>query len=116
MGFHVARYLIILFICLTAINSFAAAKLSYYSDYFSFIGRDTLGFVAFALDNNRGMDGPDYQAEQFGVLYDQKSGWVKLVGTGDYDNIDGVLERIPDPNFQYILSVPGRPCPSFPPG
>jgi hypothetical protein len=97
-----ARYLIILLLCLIPINSFAAEKLSYHSDYFSFIGRDAIGFVVFALDNNRGVDGPDYQAEHFGVLYDQKSGWVRLVGTGDYDNIHGALERIPDsPYFNF---------------
>ena len=97
-----ARYLIILFLCLTPINSFAAEALSYHSDYFSFIGRDAIGFVAFALDNNRGVDGPDYQAEHFGVLYDQTSGWVKLVGTGDYDNIHGVLAQIPNsPYFNF---------------
>ena len=96
------RYLILLFLCSIPINSFAAEKLSYYSDYFSFIGRDAIGFVAFALDNNRGVDGPDFQAEHFGVLYDQKAGWVRLAGTGDYDNIHGVLERIPDsPHFSF---------------
>ena len=64
------RYIIILLLCLTSFNSFAAEKLAYYSDYFSFIGRDPVGFVAFALDNNRGVDGSEYQAEHFGVLYD----------------------------------------------
>jgi hypothetical protein len=97
-----ARNLIILCLCLTPIGSLAAEKLSYYSDYFSFIGRDSIGFVAFALDNNRGVDGPDYQAEHFGVLYDQKSGWVKLAGTGEYENTQGALDRIPDsPYFNF---------------
>ena len=78
------------------VNIFAAEKLSYYSDYFSFIRRDSMGYVAFALDNNRGIDGSDYQAEHFGVLYDQKAGWIKLKGVAEYKNSDGVLERILD--------------------
>lgn len=90
-------YLFVIFILsLIPVNSFAAEKLSYYSDYFSFVGRDSTGYVAFALDNNRGVDGSDYQAEHFGVLYDQKAGWIKLIGTGKYDNTHGDLERIPD--------------------
>jgi hypothetical protein len=100
-SFH-ARYLIILFLCLIPVNTFAEEKLSYYSDYFSFTGRDAIGFVAFALDTNRGVDGPAYQAEHFGVLYDQKSGWVKLVGMGEYNNSQGALEQIPDsPQFSF---------------
>ena len=97
-----AWYLIILFLCPIPTNTFAEEKLSYYSDYFSFVGRDAVGFVAFALDNNRGVDGPDYQAEHFGVLYDQKSGWIQLVGMGDYSNIHGTLDLIPDsPHFSF---------------
>lgn len=101
-----ARNLVLLIIFFFPINSFSAENLSYHSDYFSFVGRDTIGFVTFALDNNRGVDGPNYQAEHFGVLYDQQSGWVKLVGTGRYDNIHGVLKRIPDSPF---FTFEGRP-------
>ncbi len=80
----------------------ALDDLAYYSDYFSFIGRDANGFVAFALDNNRGVDGNEYQAEHFGVLYDGKSGWRKLAGMGNYENTNGDLERIPDsPGFAF---------------
>ncbi len=46
-------------------------KLTYYSDYFSFIGRDDQGMVAFALDNNRGQDKDSWQAEHFVVLHDE---------------------------------------------
>ncbi|RJQ73313.1 MAG: hypothetical protein C4519_17980 [Desulfobacteraceae bacterium] len=74
----------------------SAGQLAYYSDYFSFVGRDAQGFVAFALDNNRGVDGSDYQAEHFGVLYEQHSGWFDLAGTGEYENAQGMLARIPD--------------------
>jgi len=40
----------------------AAETLAYYSDYFSFVGEDAQGKVAFALDNNRGQDGEQFQA------------------------------------------------------
>jgi hypothetical protein len=74
----------------------APGKLAYYSDYFSFIGGDAVGFVTFALDNNRGVGGADYQAEHFGVLYDVNSGWVKLLGMDTYENVRGGLKRIPN--------------------
>ena len=97
-----ALCVIILFICFMPINSSAAQHLIYYSDYFSFIGRGASGCVAFALDNNRGVDGPDYQTEHFGVMYDQKAGWMTLSGTGDYADTQGLLERIPDsPAFKF---------------
>lgn len=78
--------MIILLFCLMAMNSFAGERLAYHSDYFSFIGRDAVGFVAFALDNNRGVEGSHYQAEHFGVLYDQKSGWERLVSRRNQGN------------------------------
>jgi hypothetical protein len=95
-------YLVFLFFFILPASASAIERLAYYSDYFSFIGGDANGFVAFALDNNRGIDGSDYQAEHFGVLYDENSGWVKLVGTGDYENVHGELERIPNsPHFTF---------------
>jgi len=90
------RYLIILFFSLVPLNVRASDQLAYYSDYFSFVGRDATGFVVFALDNNRGVDGEKYQAEHFGVFYGQHSGWIKLIGTGNYANDRHVLEKIPD--------------------
>lgn len=87
---------------MTPVIALALEKLAYYSDYFSFIGRDANGFVAFALDNNRGVDGSKYQAEHFGVLYDEKSGWVKLLGIGGYENVHRKLEQIPNsPHFAF---------------
>ncbi len=74
----------------------AAETLAYYSDYFSFVGQDEKGFLLFALDNNRGVDAGDFQAEHFGVMYDQHQGWVDLVGLGEYSNPTGILSRIPD--------------------
>ncbi len=60
----------------------AAQPLEYYSDYFSFIGEDELGHVAFAIDINRGRDGDAYQAEHFVVLNDAHHGWIDIVGNG----------------------------------
>ena len=96
------RILVFILLLITPADASAANRLAYYSDYFSFIGRDAGGFVAFALDNNRGVDGSSFQAEHFGVLYDEAIGWVKLVGTGDYGNPHGQLEQIPNsPSFAF---------------
>jgi hypothetical protein len=104
--FFLRRYILFLFLFILPASASALERLAYYSDYFSFIGGDGKGFVAFSLDNNRGIDGSDYQAEHFGVLYDEASGWVKLRGTGDYENVQGELERIPNsPHFTFE----GRP-------
>jgi len=76
--------------------------LEYYSDYFSFAGRDEKGHVAFAIDNNRGRDGDEYQAEHFLVFHDELEGWRKLKGNGLYGNEAGILEGIPDsPHFRF---------------
>ncbi len=90
------RYLVILGFCLLPFTASAEERLAYYSDYFSFVGRDQSGYVLFALDNNRGVDGDAYQAEHFGVLYSQFSGWMQLAGTGAYANEQKELARIPD--------------------
>lgn len=74
-------------------------KLSYYSDYFSFVGWDEHGAVAFAIDNNRGQDGSTWQAEHFVVLFDELSGWHSLQGNGAYDNDVKALAAIPDSRF-----------------
>ena len=68
----------------------------YTSDYFSFVGRDEKGLVAFALDNNRGRAADRYQAEHFVKLYDALQGWVSISGNGDYPNTGKQLQRIPD--------------------
>jgi hypothetical protein len=66
------------------------------SDYFSFVGQDSQGYVAFALDNSRGRDGDAYQAEHVLVFHDEKVGWVELKGTGRYDNNGKELKTIPN--------------------
>lgn len=68
----------------------------YVSDYFSFVGVDAQGHVAFALDNNRGRDGDAYQAEHFVALHDERHGWMKVLGSGRYDNSKDGLRSIPN--------------------
>lgn len=78
------------------------STLIYVSDYFSFVGADNQGRVAFALDNNRGRDGEKYQAEHFVVLHDEHKGWIEVAGNGRYENTKKELTRIPDsPIFQF---------------
>ncbi|HEX5477598.1 MAG TPA: hypothetical protein VFX09_07065 [Burkholderiales bacterium] len=74
----------------------AAGQLEYYSDYFSFVGEDAQGKVAFALDNNRGRDGERFQAEHFVVLHDEREGWLPVHGSGAYPNPAHLLRDIPD--------------------
>jgi hypothetical protein len=84
----------------------SSLDLVYYSDYFSFTGRDGRGYVAFAMDNNRGRDGDTYQAEHFLVLHDEREGWVELLGNGGYENRNKELEAIPDsPYFRFSGSA-----------
>ncbi|MFZ5863899.1 MAG: hypothetical protein ACOYXR_13785 [Nitrospirota bacterium] len=79
-----------------------ALKLSYYSDYVSFIGRDKQGIVAFAIDTNRGRDQDTWQADHFAVLYDEQTGWQRMNGNGPYANDAHQLKTIPDsPYFAY---------------
>jgi hypothetical protein len=86
----------------TSASSATSVPLVYVSDYFSFIGKDQHGWVAFALDNNRGQDGETWQAEHFVVLHDQQRGWVKMVGGGKYPNPNRALATIPDSTaFQF---------------
>ena len=75
------------------------ASLLYVSDYFSFVGQDPQGKVAFALDNTRGRDGDAYQAQHFVVLHDEKTGWASLDGNSRYDNVGKELKTIPGSSF-----------------
>ncbi len=85
-----------------ALNS----TLVYVSDYFSFVGADSQGRVAFALDNNRGRDGDAFQAEHSVVLHDQHKGWIDVAGNGSYDNPKKELVRIPDSRFFQFEGTP----------
>ena len=84
----------------------AREKLTYYSDYFSFVGQDGAGRVAFALDNNRGQDEDRFQAEHFAVLHDEHDGWQPLRGSGSYPNLSGALESIPDSEYFQFRGTP----------
>jgi len=80
-----------------------SSPLIYVSDYFSFVGQDSQGHVAFALDNNRGRDGEAYQAEHFLILHDERQGWIKIRGNGPYENGSKELQAIPDsPMFRFL--------------
>ena len=83
-----------------------ASTLLYVSDYFSFVGQDSNGHVAFALDNNRGRDGEFYQAEHFLVLHDERLGWMTLAGNGPYENGSNELKAIPDSPFFRFHGTP----------
>lgn len=78
------------------------SPLLYLSDYFFFVGQDSQGKVAFAIDNSRGRDGEAYQAQHFLVLHDEKTGWVRLDGNSRYENVRKELKTIPgSPSFQF---------------
>jgi hypothetical protein len=84
------------------LDAIPTSSLIYVSDYVSFIGQDSQGKVAFALDNSRGRDGETYQAQHFLVLHDEKTGWARLYGNSRYDNAGKELKAIPDsPFFQF---------------
>ncbi len=90
-----------------AIQTPAQERLAYYSDYFSFIGADDRGRVAFALDTNRGQDGVEFQAEHFVVLHDETDGWQKLDGNGSFANPAGKLLSIPNSVHFHFQGLPG---------
>ncbi len=85
-----------------SLDDIPVSSLIYVSDYVAFVGQDSQGNVAFALDNSRGRDGEAYQAQHFLVLHDEKTGWVRLDGNNRYENAGKELKTIPDsPSFQF---------------
>ena len=80
--------------------------LLYYSDYFSFVGRDGQGHVYLAHDSNRGRDGDTFQADHWIAMYDEATGWVDVAGSAHYPNTARQLERIPDSEH---FAFEGRP-------
>jgi hypothetical protein len=74
------------------------------SVYFSFVDLDEHRHVAFAIDTNRERDGAAFQAEHlYVVLHDEHRGWVKIAGTGRYENTRHELLPIPDSkHFQFV--------------
>lgn len=81
----------------------AQTAISYYSDYFSFVGRDNKGLVAFAIDNNRGRYGDTYQADHFIEYFDETDGYRRIKGDGRYQNTSRQVEQIP-PSFNWRSS------------
>ena len=79
----------------TSLDDIPASPLLYVSDYISFVGQDSQGKVAFAIDNGRGRDGEAYQAQHFLVLHDENTGWVRLDGNSRYENGGKGLKTIP---------------------
>jgi len=71
----------------------------YYSDYFSFVGRDASGFVYLAHDNNRGQTGDEFFADHWIAMYDEATGWVDVQGSAHYPNPGKLLAAIPDSAF-----------------
>ena len=86
--------------------SLSDTSLLYVSDYVSFVGEDSQGRVALALDNNRGRDGNSWQAEHFVVLHDEHEGWIPLQGSGSYENSTHALETVPPSSF---FQIEGKP-------
>ncbi len=85
----------------------SASDLVTVSDYFSFVGADSQGHVAFAIDNNRGRDGNAYQSEHFyAVLHDEHHGWMHVSGIGRYENTNHALLTIPDSSFFQFMGQP----------
>jgi hypothetical protein len=85
----------------------SASDLVTVSDYFSFVGADSQGRVAFAIANNRGRDGSAYQAKHFyAVLHDERRGWMHVSGIGRYENTDHTLLTIPDSSFFQFVGQP----------
>jgi hypothetical protein len=84
----------------------SSTDLVYASDYLSFIGRDEQGYVAFALDTNRGQDGDSFQAEHLAFLHDERQGWVDLAGNGAYDNLEREVLHLPDSLFFQFDGTP----------
>ena len=87
-------------------SSQGSEALLYISDYFSFVGEDERGHVAFVLDNNRGQDGDAYQAEHFSMLHEEQTGWIEVAGNGAYENVDRELITIPNSDFFRFTGIP----------
>ena len=86
----------------------AGSKPVFVSDYFSFIGSDDRGHVAFAIDNDRSRRRNKFSADAHVFLHDEHEGWITISGSGGYQNRRGDLLRIPDsPDFQFEGDVKG---------
>jgi len=83
--------------------SLAGPKPVFVSDYFSFIGSDERGHVAFAIDNDRSRRDSKFDADAHVFLHDEREGWIRVSGNGSYANRKKELLRIPDsPDFLFL--------------
>ena len=90
-------------------QSDTSSTLEYVSDFFSFVGRDPAGRVAFTLDSNRGRDGNTWQAEHLVMLlHDETKGWQDLVGAGPYENKEHSLLTIPNSPYFVFTGNPDK--------
>lgn len=80
--------------------------IAYHSDYFSFVGEDDEGLVAFAIDNNRGQFGDLYQADHFIEYFDDKRGFVRMKGDGRYPNNARTVTEIPPSEHWRVKGKP----------
>lgn len=81
----------------------AGAEPIFVSDYFSFVGGDEKGRVVFAIDNDRSRRGRKFSADAHVVLHDEREGWIRISGAGDYENKKQELLTIPDsPDSQFF--------------
>jgi hypothetical protein len=87
----------------------ATSDLVYASDYYSFVGRDAEGYVAFALDTNRGRDGTEFQAEHYGVLHDTRNGWDVPLKNGEFPNTAKELVGLTDSPYFTFRGEPHGP-------
>ena len=83
----------------------AEAEVAMFSDYYSFVGLDQRGWIAFAIDNNRQRAVGRYEADHATFMYDGESGFVDIAGYGKYETEDQALLHVPDsPDFTFERS------------
>ena len=83
----------------------AEADVAMFSDYYSFVGLDQRGWLAFAIDNNRQRAVGRYEADHATFMYDGESGFVDIAGYGEYETEDQALLHVPDsPDFTFERS------------
>ena len=78
-----------------------------FSSYYSFIGEDEYGRIAFALDNNRRLTDGKYQADHSTFYYDTKTGFEEIPGYGTYTPKEQLLRSIPDSEYFTFKSENG---------
>jgi hypothetical protein len=70
-----------------------------FSNYYSFVGYDEQGWIAFAIDNNRRRTDGEYEIEHATFYYETGEGFVDIPGYGSYTPIKQEIETIPDSEY-----------------